>query len=126
MPAIVPDNAIPVVRDGRASSPHADTTVNLFTSYFDVGRHGVEPVADSGRRIPHGPAIDRDLTVLLEKLLRDAWADSSCCLRGIQCSSPFRVSQPNRGKPGNPLKGDISLKSSMEEIFENDFRNDDG
>ena len=39
MPAIVSDNAIPVVRDGRASSPHADTTVNLFTSYFDVGRH---------------------------------------------------------------------------------------
>ena len=46
-------------------------------------RQGVEPVTDSGRRIPHGPAIDRDLTVHLEKLLRFAWADSSCCLRGI-------------------------------------------
>lgn len=96
----------------------------------------MEPVTDSSRRIPHGPPIDQDLAVLLEKLSRVAWADSSCCLRGIPVFlylSAFR--SQTRGSLGISEKGggrlDLSGKdrlifrkslffqnpSSMEEIL---------
>lgn len=56
-------------------------------------RQGVEPVTGSGRRIRPGPRIDRDLSVLFEKLFRAAWADSPrarAVVASVECRSSPR------------------------------------